>query len=606
MNGSISLATFMSANPVFSRLSNTDKSRLIPFIEFLSYEIGEAIINKGENADAVYFIAEGKASVKSDSNSILGTNEVIGIESAFHASTYKHSVKADSLVKVFKLPSTLVQKIIEKYPQVVSDLFLSYNELTGKTIEEKAKDSEVSQLRVLLAWIISFATPIVTFHLLSPSLSYSSRMFLAVLSCGVVLWMFNIVYEFIPGLLVVISSLVLGIVSSESILGGFASDTALLFICLSGLASVIVSSGLLSRMVTYILKYLPQKQGLYSSGLFLIGTLMTPVIPSIINRSQMIAPVVHDLISLLKVEKRSVLATKISVAAFFGVSTVSSIFFTGSLINFIAMGLLPVQEQYQISAIGWTTAAFVPALVLLIINLFAIPLWFHSRDRIHVPQVSVNEQITILGPLNEIEWQALIAVLFFVIAILSITYHNIQVAWLSLFLFFALSALKIIKITEWGKTTDWSFFLFISTVIGISNGFNELRINELVTQSIVPYFSTYIHGSTGILTALVVITLLIRFILPIGPAFIIMMSLAMPIGIAYGISLWVIAFTLLVTCDIWFFAYQSPSYLQFRKGFDEQLPYDQSHFFSYNMIANVARIIGLYLALPYWHYLGLM
>lgn len=606
MSESLSLATFMGSNSVFSQISDMEKTRLIPFIELETYEAGETIFKKGDAAETVYFIAEGDVSLQEGENT-LKAQEVIGSESAFQASHYKYSAITETVVKVFKIPSSVIQKLIEDHPHVASCLFLSFSGLEEKPkASEKQQDTELSQARVLLAWIMAFAAPIATFHLLSPGITYSSRMFLAALSCGVVLWMFNVVYEFVPGLIVVISTLVLGLVSSKAILGGFSSDTALLFICLSGLASVIVSSGLLLRLVTYILKYLPQKQGWYSSGLFLLGSIITPVIPSIVNRAQMVAPVTQDLIELLKIKKKSTLATKISVASFYGVSAISSIFLTGSMMNFISMGLLPLQEQYQIASIGWTTAALVPAIVFIVINLFAIPLWFHSRDRIVVPQVSVNEQIKTLGPLSESEWQAFVAVLFFVASILSVSYHNIQIAWLSLFLFFGLSALKIIKLKEWGRMTDWSFFIFTSTVIGISNGINELGIDTLIKQSIVPYFTTYASGTTSVLTSLVVITLLMRFILPIGPTFVIMMSFAMPIGAVYGISLWVIAFTILVVCDIWFFAYQCPFYLRFRDGFEGEVPYNQHHFLSYNMVANMARIIGLYLALPYWHYLGLM
>ena len=250
--------------------------------------------------------------------------------------------------------------------------------------------------------------------------------------------------------------------------------------------------------------------------------------------------------------------------------------------------------------------AVVSAIVLVVTNLFGLSLLFHDNTRLVISKKTVMQQLEILGPLKSVEWHAIIVILFFLAAIFTLSFHQIQFAWLSLFLFFALSSLKIIKIKEWAAQTDWSFLLMVGASLGIVKSLAFLNIDTLIKDNLSIYLSFLGDGKPQVLTALILVTILARFVFSIGPCFIIMMMIGIPIAEFYQINLWIMTFSLLVTSEIWFFPYQSTFYMNFESFFEGKLPYERKKFLAYNLLINFARILSLYLSMPYWRQIGLL
>ncbi len=610
MDEQLSIVEFMHSHPFFLHIDDSEKARILPYIEVMDCQPDQVIFTQGERADSVYFIAKGSVLLTSRRHKMArDVNESFGSEAAFKDNLYEYTAKTQENAVLVKLPSEVLEKLLKNYPELGINLFFYNTKLSvpkHSFAAEDASKNSASTLRVLLAWIFAFIVPMVTYHMLSPTLGDNVRVFLATISCGLVLWSFNIVYEFVPALFILITLLVLGIVPSRIVLEGFSSDSYLLILTLSGIASAIISSGLVYRFVIFMIKSLPSKQSWYSAGLFLVGSIMTPIVPSAMMRTRLMAPLTEDLIEVLKVENQSSLATKIAVSNFYGITSLNSAFFTGSLINFIAMGILPLQSYNRITSVGWATMAVVSAIVLIVTNLFGLSLLFHDNTRLVISKKKVMQQLEILGPLKSVEWHAIIVILFFVAAILTLSFHQIQFSWLSLFLFFALSSLKIIKIKEWAAQTDWSFLLMVGASLGIVKSLAFLNVDTLIKDNLSVYLSFLGDGKPQVLTALILVTILARFVFPIGPCFIIMMMIGIPIGEFYQINLWIMTFSLLVASEVWFFPYQSTFYMNFESFFEGKLPYERKKFLAYNLLINFARILSLYLSMPYWRQIGLL
>ena len=368
MDEQLSIVEFMHSHPFFLHINDSEKARILPYIEIMDCQPDQVIFTQGDQADSVYFIAKGSVSLANRRHKLTrDINESFGSEAAFKDNFYEHAAKTQENSVLVKLPSEVLEKLLKRYPELGINLFF-YNTKSPTPKPNLATESNpknsASVLKVLLAWIFAFIVPMVTYHMLSPTLGDNVRVFLATISCGLVLWSFNVVYEFVPALFILITILVLGIVPSRIVLEGFSSDSYLLILTLSGIASAIISSGLVYRFVIFMVKNLPSKQSWYSAGLFLVGSIMTPIVPSAMMRTRLMGPLTEDLIEVLKVKSQSSLATKIAVSNFYGVTSLNSAFFTGSLINFIAMGILPLQSYNRITSVGWATMAVVSAIVL--------------------------------------------------------------------------------------------------------------------------------------------------------------------------------------------------------------------------------------------------
>ncbi len=610
MDTQVSIVDFMRSHPFFSYINEAEKARMLPYAEIIILLPHQEIFKAGTQANSTYFIARGTVQLSNGRHKLLREeNEVFGTEAAFANNSYEYSAHSQTETILIKFPSKEMERLLKTFPEIGTNLFFHSKNPTPPTpkfSEDNIQNYPASPLKIILAWFFAFIAPVTVYHLLDHTLDNSVRIFLATISSGLVLWGFNVVYEFVPVLIVLITSLVLGLVPSRTILEGFSSDSYLLILSLSGMASAIISSGLIYRFITFMVKLLPAKQSWYTAGLFLLGSLMTPIIPSAIRRSRLMVPITQNLIEVLKVKNQSSLATKISVAGFYGVTSLNSVFFTGSIINFIAIGILPLQVQHKLSTIGWTTSALMVAVVLIVTNLFGLSLWFHERTRLSISRKTVSQQLEILGPLSQKEWNAIIAVFFFIGTTITFSLYQIQFAWLSLFLFFALASLRIIKIQEWAAQTDWSFLLMVSAGLGIYKALIFLNIDGLIKNNISPGIAIFGTTKPSILASLVVMTILTRLLFSIGPSCIIMLTLGLPIAEYYDINLWVTTLTILIACEIWFFPYQSTFYRNFEDFFEGDIPYERHKFLIYNLLVVTARILAIYLSIPYWRQIGLL
>lgn len=600
---------FINDIPCFSIISKTDKAHLITFMEVLELNKDDKIYEVGQKADYLYYVLSGSVTLKNKKEKKINSDLFFSKESIYENSIYNNTAICHEDSKIIKIHSSHIKILNKKYYNFLPKLLENFD-ITKFNI--KSNDSKEDNLnnfphfRNIIGWIFAFIVPLVVFSFLGESVSHSARLFLTSVSSAIVLWVFNIVPEFVPGLLIVLTSVVLGLVPSNVALSGFASETYLLILSFSGISCIVIHSGILYRFLVFLLGKLPRKQSWYDIGFLLFGSLLTPVIPSIVSRTQIASPIVTDAINILKIKKGSIFATRISASAFYGMSIFSSIVITGSIMNFIAIGLLPLQEVYQINSIGWTSAALIPGIILILTNFITLSLWFHNREKINLKNNFFEEQIGVLGKISQNEKSAIIASGLFIVGVLTMPYHQINVGWISLFMFFSLCALNILNLKKWAKSVDWSFLIFVGTVIGLAETMKFLEINEIIKDQLMHFFNFKSATPHGILTMIIAMVLILRIALPIGTTFVIMMTITIPISELFNISPWVITFTILLISDTWFFPYQSPFYTSYVRNFNGDLPYNENQFLSYNIVNNAARILSIYLSLPYWQYLGLL
>lgn len=615
---SAAIIDFFKYHPSMKNIDVMDLARVSSTVSVQEVSKNEAIFSKDDLPENVYLILDGKVDVKEGKEVVFhkGKNDFLGEDAAFISDGYAFSTVAKTNVKLIVIPKDSLKHLTAKYEHLYSYFFNSYNQQMGKKTASNIQAAsnfqpdkdESSSFKVLMSWVLAFLVPLVVYSSMGDLMPVEGKLFLSILSAGVVLWIFNILPDFVPALMILTSTLMMGLVPLDVVLKGFSSNTFFLVLGIMGLGILIGSSGLLYRLMLLLLKYLPDGSIWYNLALFFIGAVMTPVVPSIINRTKIVGPLAEDLITLLGVKRGEGIATKISASAFYGTTILSSIFLTGSIMNFVVMGFLPFKDQQFINSIGWFFAAGVSGIIMLIMHFVGSSIFFVSKEKVKLQKEKIDQQIKILGKLTPVEMSVIGTVILFGCALFLMPYHKIPVYWLTLFLLFALLSLKIVSHKQWLAQTDWSFLIFLGCIIGVSATLNYLHIDELISNAVVPVVKRVFSADnvSGILSLVVIMTILIRLFLPVGPTVIIMMTLSFPIADAFGMSLWPFGFTIIMVCDIWFFPYQSPFYMSYVSSFDRGVPYAEKKFLLYNGLVNFGRIVALYLSLPYWKSLGIV
>ena len=378
---------------------------------------------------------------------------------------------------------------------------------------------------------------------------------------------------------------------------------------LSAVAIVAIDSGLLNRLLLVSMARLPKKSFIYHLFIFLVGILLTSIIPSIATRCQLMAPFLLKIFQLLGVEDNQKTKTYFVLSGFTAVTLFASVFLSSSLMNFVVLGFLPVQEQVQFQWIGWIHASAVYGGILFIFSFVLTWIFSSLSSGIHISTDYLKSEKGNLGPVNTKEWTTLICIVFFSVGILTFYLHKINPAWLSFFLLFVLLGVGLISKKDFQSRIDWPFLLFLASAIGIVSCANYLGLDVWFSGVLLNYVHQIIENESQFYVLIILFTLAVRLVLPIPAAVTLICAVLLPVTTAFGLNPWLVSFIVLVCADVAFMPYQNLFYVDFAGALTNEegkLIYNQTTFLLFNALINLCKFIALWGSIPYWKQIGLL
>lgn len=316
------------------------------------------------------------------------------------------------------------------------------------------------------------------------------------------------------------------------------------------------------------------------------------------------AQLTNEARDLLNTKKTDSFSTSLAVTGFFGASLFSTIFFTGSLMNFLVQNILPTQEQTQFQSLGWIKASIMMGAFFLAGYLMAFYAVFFNTEKCELKQEILVSKLNVIGKTSIIEWCAISAVAFLSIGFFTYFQHQIHPAWVATITMLALVGVGLFSKKDFQTGIDWSFIIFIATCSGIGATLNYLGLNDTISKNLVNFLGSNFKDPLYFISLIIISTLLIRIFLPITPSVVILCTIFIPISTFYDISPWLVSIVILVTADMWFLPYQNFFYVMFEEFSKNN--YNQKKFILFNIIMNIVRVGSIYFSMPYWSKLGLM
>lgn len=615
MPNSARAALHLTNDSIISRSVNESLARMVRNVSEQCFKAGETIYHAHENANTLYLIESGTvAFITQGGKHVAVSGTRFGEETATDVPCYLSDAVAVTDVVAFAIPRFSLVGLNQFNPGHKAEFYFS---LLANFGGEEIRRASVSESGCVTAkdrnwfeaagWLLAIFLPL-AIMLFTGDLGVSReiRTFLAIFSAAIVMWVFELVDEFVPGLFAVLMTLALGLAPPKVVLGGFASDGFFMAMSILGLGTVIVLSGLGFRCLLWLLRYLPSTNAGHNLGLLLTGFLINPVIPSINARTILIAPFLIDMVETVKFQFRGKAATQLAVAAFTGATLFSAAFLTSRSINFVLYGMLSLQEQQHFSWIYWFYAAAATSITMLLLYLVAAGIFFRSPEKSLLSKQQVEVQLNLLGKVKSREWAAIIGIVVFSIGIVTTSIHNIQPPWMGMAILYTLLLFGYLNKSEFREKTDWPGLIYLGTLIGVISTFNYLGLDTWLTSNLSILSEVLSRSFSLFLAILFVVVFVIRLVFPNTATIAICATIFMPIASHAGVNPWVIGFTLLLLGDMWIFPYQCPHYQQFQTIVREKHIYDEPMFLKFNMLMNFVRLAGVYAAIPFWGMLGLL
>ncbi|WP_029448274.1 cyclic nucleotide-binding domain-containing protein [Candidatus Odyssella thessalonicensis] len=398
----MNLAQIIDKSSFLSRLYPTEKADIISASEKVEIPAGRTIYVQDAQGEFVYFLSSGEVDVFTDNDhKIKGPGDSFGEEVYFGSGKYLTTAIAKTDCEIYMVPKVSFKEIENNTKNLPEGFFSSFSQLISKEeiIKETAKKTESAQstsLNETFGWFFTVIAPLVMFKILAMAgISPESRWFLTFLTCSVSMWMFRLFPEFVPGVFLVMSTLMFGLAPPSVVLSGLSSETFLLIMSVYVISLLVTTSGLTHRATIYLMKFASNSMLGLNLVIFFIGTILTPMVPSIISRCLLITPLVSKMLHNFRVSNKSLLSVQFAASIFYGCSIFANVILSSSLMNFVVLGLLPTQEQDQFQWFGWLKAASVYGVVIAIgyFTFMLITMMFTEKNYPHATPLLSNRRL---------------------------------------------------------------------------------------------------------------------------------------------------------------------------------------------------------------------
>jgi len=608
-----SAIAILMADELIAKSNPQSIARLLPKMQEKHFLAGETIYQADERAYFFYLVISGEVKLVSPQGretNLLTTR--FGEEAGSDSPHYIASAIAETDVHLLAIPRGGMKELVQANPFLKTDLLFSLtSHLTGEKVTRQEEKETIENAKakpaMVIGWLLALLLPLIILefgdHL---GIARSAVMFLAIFSATVVMWVFSLVDDYIPGLFALLATLVTGLVPAPVILSGFASDGFLMALSTLAFGTVVVSSGLSYRIMLLLLRRLPNGQFWHNAGLYLLGIALTPIIPTANGRIALVSPFFVDMVESLQLRLKGLAATRLALSCFGSISLFSAVFLTSKSVNFAVFGLLTPQQQDHFQWVTWCFTGLVAGAVLLGINVLGAMFWFRNTEAPHLPKERVAEQLHLLGKMQNREWAAIIGAVFLFVGMVTSSIHKVQPPWLGFAVLFGLLLCGTLSKKELKEKVDWIFLLYLSGITGMVAAFISLGLDKELGSAL-PSIGEYMRSNFSLFVLMLFVAVnLIRIAVPINATIVILASILMPVAEVNGINAWVLGFIILVFAESWFLPYQCSYYLQLQALNQKKRLYNEKWFLSFNALMNFARLGAIYASIPFWQMLGVL
>lgn len=459
----------------------------------------------------------------------------------------------------------------------------------------------------ILGWITALALPASLMVLLQDTtMTWACLNFIVIFSAALVMWIFRLLPEYVPAVFMILATMLLGLAQQSVLLSGFSSDSFFLALGVFGIGSVLVKSRLFYRLSLLIINHLPKNKFLLQTVIFFIGALLTPIMTAQSARVSLIAPLLEDVRKTAGIKANSVTANSLACAAFNGCILLSVMFLTGKSSNFVLFGMLPEQIQWQYGWLNWLIVASVPCVILVFFFFILLVLQFRDKNSIEVNQLTLRQELLLMGRLTVNEWAAIASIIALILGLVFSSWHQIPSAWVAFAIFFILLTSGVLNKDDFKNGINWPFLFYLGAIIGIMRCVQEIGIDSWIINYL-SWLSDIAYEKQILFIVLVYVLSWFGCLLfgtMAAPA--LMFTLLMPIAQHALMSVWLVAFVILMATEAWIFPYQASYYLCFEEWVRDNKTYNLRKTLLINACFSILRLVAILLSIPFWHKLGVL
>jgi DASS family divalent anion:Na+ symporter len=605
---------YLENEPYQKNFSPEDRARLVASVQVIELKGDDTLYTSKNPANYIYFLCQGSINLHlAEGSSVLiraenyfGEESILGLQSHISKATARETchilqIPVHRFIEIIKKDSSLYNEILAHF----SRKFIG-SQIGPQKSPPLLETPSVSSFSPVVKWVLSICIPLFFYIFIKDYIEeQNTRLFITFSMMGICLWSFSLTPVYFPPFLVIVSSLILGLAPKSAILSGFSSESFLILFAVLALGKAIASSNILYRTMLKILKFMPSTNFWANTSIFILGLVLTPLIPTAEARQDILRKFTKDFTERLALGPSSSTTTKIALTAYTGTTLFGPIFLTSSMYNFLIFSLLSTSQDHFF-LYEWLLNALPTGIFLLVFFTLGLNLFFKENEKPTPFRESTEIQLKILGRLRGREQGLLVLTLTYLVALAVKNYHGISGSHICLLMFSGLIIFNLISQEELNKKLEWPILMLFALLVGTIASFNSLNLS-IGHNPLTNCLDPLIRQSFALFVLLLgVILTVIRIFIPYGLTVTLSAAFLLPFAQHYNVNPWLVGFLILLFSKESLIPTSSSRLKYFLKEFSDNNDIPVSLLWRYHIMINLIKFAAVYCSISFWKDMSLI
>jgi len=346
--------------------------------------------------------------------------------------------------------------------------------------------------------------------------------------------------------------------------------------------------------------------------MMLTGTVISPLIPSVNAKVNIIIPFATATTEEMKLEPRSKGALGLFTACYMTAYISGNSFITGSvyvsvMIGFISSYAASLGAEGAIFTFSsWFVATVIWFAAILAGTFIYCYIMCRPKEKIAFSKNYFKDRLKELGPMKRNEKIAMWVLIAALLLWSTSKFHGLDTAMIGWIAVCVMCVLGLLSPADFNQRIPWSLCVFIGCLLGIANYVGSTGWNEYLAGSLAPVLSPLVSNPWIFIPFLCVFTYLFRFIIiDFSTALVIIMAIFGGMMSAAGINIFVIVFVVFMSSMVWNLPYTNPfAMATLGVAGGKYVTFNEMRKASYLFM--ILNIIGCTASIPLWTALGFL
>jgi DASS family divalent anion:Na+ symporter len=398
--------------------------------------------------------------------------------------------------------------------------------------------------------------------------------------------------------------------TTAGLFGAFSGSTVWLIIMVFALSAGISKSGLLNRIAIWILSKFPPTYNGAVLAMMLTGTVLSPLIPSVNAKVNILIPFATSTSEEMKVKPQSKPALGLFGACYLPAYIGGNAFLTGSVYASVICGFITSYAE-SLGADGatftfgsWFAAAAIWFIILLVGTYLYCAIICKPKEKMEFSRDLYEQRLKEMGPMSRDEKTAGIILLVSLVLWSTSSIHHMDTGMIGWAAICIMCATGLLKPTDINAKVPWSLIIFIGSLLGMANYMGSLGWSDTIAAALGPVLSPVVSNKYLFVLTICVFTYILRFlIIEQNTALVVVMAIFGGLMKAAGINLYVIIFVEFMSSMVWTTPYMNPfAMATLGVAGGKYVTYKEMQKLSF--VYMVINLVGCLLSIPLWTGMG--